>query len=217
MKSATLLALTFALASSAALALPPAPTEKTDVLKLKGDATAGQEAYEVCSACHLASGMGRPDGTLPVVAGQHTQVLIKQMADIRAGQRENPTMYPFATSMTPQDIADTAAYMHSLKPLTNNGKGAGTNLKRGDELYKKDCQSCHGAKGEGDEAKFIPLLAGQHYKYTLRQIGEMREGKRKNADKDMVKVIKPLSDADIEAVSDYMSRLTVAAKGKKGK
>src|ERR1700690_954741 len=217
MKSATLLALTFALASSAALALPPAPTEKTDVLKLKGDATAGQEAYEVCSACHLASGMGRPDGTLPVVAGEATHVPLKPMADIRAGQRENPTMYPFATSMTPQDIADTAAYMHSLKPLTNNGKGAGTNLKRGDELYKKDCQSCHGAKGEGDEAKFIPLLAGQHYKYTLRQIGEMREGKRKNADKDMVKVIKPLSDADIEAVSDYISRLTVAAKGKKGK
>jgi cytochrome c553 len=216
MKSATLLALTLALASSAALALPPAPTEKTDVLKLKGDATAGQEAYEVCSACHLANGMGRPDGTLPVVAGQHTQVLIKQMADIRAGQRENPTMYPFATSMTPQEIADTAAYMNSLKPLTSNGKGAGTSLKRGEELYKKDCQTCHGATGEGDVAKFIPLLAGQHYKYMLRQIGEMREGKRKNADKDMVKVIKPLSDADLDAVSDYMSRLT-AAKGKKGK
>jgi cytochrome c553 len=116
--------------------------------------------------------------------------------------------------MTPQDIADTAAYMHSLKWLTDNGKGPGKNLKQGEELYKKNCQSCHGARGEGDEAKFIPRLAGQHYKHMLRQIAEMREGKRKNADKDMLKVIKPYSDADTEAVSDYLSRLTVAATGK---
>ena len=36
------------------------------------------------------------DGTFPQLAGQHTTVLIKQMADIRAGERDNPTMYPFA-------------------------------------------------------------------------------------------------------------------------
>jgi cytochrome c553 len=40
----------------------------------------------------------------------------------------------------------------------------------------------------------------------------MRAGKRKNADKDMLKVIKGYSDADIEAVSDAMSRLPIAKK-----
>jgi cytochrome c553 len=217
MKPLNTLALALALVSSGAFAVPPAPTEKTDVLKLKGDAKAGEEAYEVCSACHLADGMGRPDGSLPVVSGQHAKVLVKQITDIRAGLREAPTMHPFALSMTPQDIVDTAAYMSSLKPTAENGKGPGNNLKGGEELYKKDCQSCHGAKGEGNEEKVIPVLAGEHFKYMQRQIGEMREGKRKNADKDMLKVVKPYSDADIEAVSDYLSRLTVAARGKKGK
>jgi cytochrome c553 len=214
MKTTTTIALALALACSTALAVPPQPTEQTDVLKLTGNAEQGKDAYEVCSGCHLANGMGRPDGTMPVVAGQYTKVLIKQMADIRAGRRENPTMYPFARDMAPQDIADTSAYMHSLKWLGNNGKGPGTSLKHGEELYKKDCRSCHG-KGEGDEAKFIPRLAGQHYKYMVRQITAMREGKRKNSDKDMVKVIKPYSEADVEAVSDYLSRFTIAAQGKK--
>jgi cytochrome c2 len=30
--------------------------EKIEALKLKGDAKRGEEAFEVCSACHLPSG-----------------------------------------------------------------------------------------------------------------------------------------------------------------
>ena len=83
--------------------------EKIEALKLKGDKKNGEEAYEICGACHLPSGAGRPDGTFPQLAGQHTTVLIKQMADIRAGLRDNPTMYPFAATLTdPQELADVA-------------------------------------------------------------------------------------------------------------
>ncbi len=211
MKSAKLLSLCLALAATASWASPPA-ADGADPLKLKGNAKQGEEVYEVCSGCHLASGIGRSDGTLPVVAGQHTAVLIKQMVDIRTGHRDNPTMYPFAQSMTPQEMADSAAHMHTLKLSTKNGKGSGKNVKQGGAIYEKDCKSCHGAGGEGDEAKFIPMLTGQHFKYMQRQLGEMRAGKRKNADKDMLKVIKSYSDADIEAVSDFMSRLPLAKK-----
>ncbi len=214
MHSRNLLGLCLALAASAALAAAPS-TDKGDPLKLKGDAKKGEEVYEVCSGCHLASGIGRPDGSLPVVSSQHAAVLVKQMVDIRTGHRDNPTMLPFAQSMSAQDMADSAAYMHTLKLSPKNGKGTGKNVKRGKELYEKDCKSCHGAGGEGDEAKFIPMLVGQHFKYMQRQIDEMRAGKRKNADKDMVKVVKGYSDVDIEAVSDYMSRLPVAAPKKK--
>jgi cytochrome c553 len=214
MKHTKLLALYFTLASASAWAGVPA-SGGGDPLKLKGDAKHGEEVFEVCSGCHLASGIGRPDGTLPVVAGQHANVLVKQMVDIRTGRRDNPTMYPFAQSMTPQDMADSAAYMHTLKLSPKNGKGPGKNVKHGKELYEKDCKSCHGAGGEGDEAKFIPMLTGQHFKYMQRQLDEMRAGKRKNADKDMLKVIKTYGDADIEAVTDYMARLPVAVAKKK--
>ncbi len=194
-------------AGSAFAARPGASASTDDILKIKGNAKNGEEVYEVCSACHLPDGMGRSDGSLPVVAGQHEKVLVKQMIDIRTGHRDNPTMYPFAQSMEPQDIADSAAYMAKLKLKTSNGKGPGKDLKRGAELYAKDCQSCHKDNGVGDAAKFVPLLTAQHYEYTLRQMEEMREGKRKNADKDMMKVVKTYSKADIAAVADYMSRL----------
>ena len=125
------LTLTLALSSTLALAAPPAPKaagieskdyqwakmegELKEALGKKGDVKRGRDTYEICGACHLPTGAGRPDGTFPQLAGQHTTVLIKQMADIRMGLRDNPTMYPFAKEMTdPQDLADTSAYIQSL-------------------------------------------------------------------------------------------------------
>ncbi|MFO1427481.1 MAG: c-type cytochrome [Steroidobacteraceae bacterium] len=58
--------------------------EKIEALHKKGDPVNGRDAYEVCGACHLPSGAGRPDGTFPQLAGQHTTVLIKQMASTSA-------------------------------------------------------------------------------------------------------------------------------------
>ncbi len=184
--------------------------EKIEALKKKGDVKAGEEAYEVCSACHLPSGAGRSDGTFPQLAGQHTTVLIKQIADIRAGLRDNPIMYPFAITLTdPQQLANVAAYISSLPIPHDNGKGPGTDLDRGKQLFEKDCKVCHGDHGQGDAAKFFPVLAGQHYKYLLRQATDIRDGRRRNANPDMVKVIKSYSDKDIDAIVDFMSRLVM--------
>jgi cytochrome c553 len=182
--------------------------EKMEALDLKGDAVNGEDAYEICSACHLPSGAGRPDGTFPQLAGQHSTVLIKQIADIRSRLRDNPIMYPFAVTLTdPQELADVSAYIETLEIPTNNGKGPGTNLELGKTLYDKHCVICHGNQGEGDAKKFYPVLAGQHYKYMLRQIEDIAEGRRRNANPDMVKVVKEFSEEDLIAVVDYMSRI----------
>jgi cytochrome c553 len=213
------LAVLSAMLATTALARTPegkkvAEEEKLAALNLKGDAKRGKEAYKVCAACHLDSGAGRNDGTFPQLAGQHTSVLIKQVADIRAGVRENPVMHPFATTLVdPQELADVAAYIQSLPIPTDNQKGSGTELAMGQKLYEKHCVQCHGKKGEGDAAKFYPVLAGQHYAYVLRQCQEIRDGKRKNANADMVKVIKKLGDKELQAISDYLSRLSMPAKG----
>ena len=74
-------------------------------------------------------------------------------------------------------------------------------------MYEKDCVICHGNKGQGDAEKFFPLVAGQHFKYLLRQAVSIRDGQRGNANPDMAKVLKPYSDGDLEAVADYMSGL----------
>ncbi len=186
--------------------------EKIEALKLTGNLENGEEAYEVCGACHLPSGAGRPDGTFPQLAGQHSTVLIKQMADIRAGLRDNPTMYPFAaTLIDPQELADVAAYIQSLCIPNAHGQYEDADkmiqVALGRDLYQKQCQECHGANGEGDKEKFYPVIAGQHYKYLLRQMTEIRDGKRRNANPDMVKVIKPYTDQQLVAISAYQASL----------
>ena len=227
MKKHTLLTLAL-LSATVAFAQAPAPKkagieekgyvwnaqegEKIEALHKKGDVKAGKEAYEVCGACHLPSGAGRPDGTFPQLAGQHTTVLIKQMADIRAGLRDNPTMYPFAITLTdPQELADAAAYISGLcipqDHGTYDGKDAAIQVAKGKELYEKECLNCHGKTGEGDKEKFYPVIAGQHYKYLLRQMTQIRDGKRRNANPDMVKIIKKYDDTQLVAISAYQSSL----------
>ncbi len=182
--------------------------EKELALTLTGNVENGEEAFEICSGCHLPSGAGRPDGTFPQLAGQHPVVIIKQIADIRAGRRDNVIMYPFAVSLTDQqELADVSAYIQTLPIPTDNGKGPGTNLEEGKMLFDRDCVECHGAYGEGDAEKFYPVLAGQHYKYLLRQISEIAEKKRRNANPDMVKIVEGYTHEQQVAVVDYMSRL----------
>jgi cytochrome c553 len=182
--------------------------EKLQALKAKGDALRGEVAFEICQGCHRHDAVGRPDGSYPRLAGQHASVLIKQMTDVRANRRKNPKMRSFIDThvITPQEIADIAVYLSSLPITPDNGKGEGTDLAHGEELYNRDCVTCHGQKGEGDEAKFYPRVAGQHYKYLVREAHMIRDGKRGNSNPDMVKVIKSYNDKDISAVTDYMSR-----------
>lgn len=183
--------------------------EKREILRLKGNAERGKEAYQGCQGCHKPTGAGIPDGTYPQLAGQHASVLIKQMADTREGRRDNPKMFPFAGKhvVTAQEIADIAVYLQNIRIPRDNGKGPGTSLPRGKELYAKDCQVCHGENGEGNAGRFYPVLAGQHFKYLAREIRDIRDGKRRNANPKMVRVVRDYSGADAEAVADYMSRL----------
>lgn len=230
MKQALTLALALAIAPAAVLAGPPAPKaagieskdyqwakmegEMKEALAVKGVAKKGEEGYEVCGACHLPSGAGRPDGTFPQLAGQHTTVLIKQMADIRMGLRDNPTMYPFAKELVdPEELAHVAAYIQSLCIPTDHGKYEGADaaiqIAKGKDLYQKQCLECHGKSGEGNKEKFYPVIAGQHYKYLLRQMTEIRDGHRRNANPDMVKVIKPYTNEQLVAISAYQASLSM--------
>ncbi len=185
-------------------------SEQFQAMNLPADKENGIEVYEVCSACHLLEGWGMPDGTFPQLAGQHRSVLVKQLADIRALNRDNPTMYPFAKEESiggVQAMADVTDYIEKLPMNPDNGVGAGDNLALGEKLYKDNCVKCHGDNGQGDPVKYYPRIHGQHYNYMLRQFEWIRDGKRRNANPDMVKQIKGFSDADMKAVIDYTARL----------
>lgn len=191
-------------------------SERDDALKLEPDLENGLDVYEVCAACHLTEGWGTKEGTFPQLAGQLRGVLIKQLADIREGNRDNPTMYPFALPRSigdAQSLADVVAYMEKLPMNPDNGKGEwaeGTpEFDQGKALYEENCVKCHGEQGEGDLENFYPLIQGQHYNYMLRQFEWIRDGKRRNANPDMVEQIENFSDKDMQMVINYTSRIPV--------
>jgi cytochrome c553 len=158
----------------------------------------------------MPEGWGTPNGAYPQIAGQHRQVIIKQLADIRANNRDNPSMYPFAIPEEiggTQAIADVAAYIEGLKMTHATGKGSGTDLERGRRLYDEQCSDCHGMKGEGVADRAYPLLQAQHYNYLLRQLQWIQNGKRRNANSDMAKLLQDMTKQDLEAMADYLSHL----------
>ncbi|MEN8206329.1 MAG: c-type cytochrome [Pseudomonadota bacterium] len=213
--------------STASLAWLEAGGEREEALTLTPDRERGIEVYEVCAGCHRLEGWGETSGTFPQLAGQHKEVLIKQLADIREGNRDNPTMYPFALDdqilgateykegeIEPaQLVADVTDYIAKLPMNPVNGKGEwaeGTpEFTQGKKLYADNCVKCHGETGEGIAEKFYPRIQGQHYAYMMRQFEWIRDGKRRNANPDMVKQIKAFSNKDMQMVINYVSRAPV--------
>lgn len=199
--------------AASALAQTPVWNEIKGELKIaldaKADAARGEAAFEQCVGCHRADASGRTSGAYPRLSGQHATVLMKQIADIRSGQRSNPKMEPFIGDhvLDAYQIADVAVYLNGLPIAIANGKGPGTLITKGKVLYDRDCADCHGAKGQGSAPKFFPMVAAQHYRYLLREATFIRDGDRRNSNPDMVKVIKPYTASDLEAVADYMASL----------
>lgn len=187
-----------------------AAKEVEKAMTLTPDPERGREVYLLCAVCHQPEGWGTADGDYPQVAGQLYGVIIKQMADIRARNRDTPTMLPFTMLefMNVQQIADVAAYISRLRMNPENAVGPGTDLERGEQLYRVYCVECHGEQGEGIAAENMPLIQGQHYPYLVRQFEWIANGKRRNADPEMVEQIKGFSERDISAIMDYTSRLS---------
>lgn len=198
------------LAKAAALSLKKATKELDKALKLKPDIANGLEIYRGCAACHTAEGWGLVSGVVPQLAGQHRTVIIKQLADFRAGNRANQLMVPYSSAEAiggAQAVADVAGYIDTLEISVENGKGDGSDLELGASLYAKNCVKCHGPTGEGAGSEFRPRIQAQHYRYLVTQFEQIRAGTRRNADPEMVKQIQAFEERETLAVLDYVSRL----------
>ncbi|OBS09206.1 c-type cytochrome [Acidihalobacter prosperus] len=64
------------------------------------------------------------------------------------------------------------------------------------------CAACHGATGSGFNPQY-PNLAGQNYRYLVKQLTEFKSGKRRNA--TMNGMAAKLSDEDIRHLAAYFA------------
>src|SRR5690348_8789714 len=75
----------------------------------------------VCAACHGANGVSVGD-PVPNLAGQRAAYLQAQLKALKDGSRKNPIMNPIAAQLSPDDIANVAAYFASLPGAPSGAK-----------------------------------------------------------------------------------------------
>jgi len=178
-----------------------------------GNADAGKTKSAVCAACHSADG-NSVNPEWPKLAGQHASYIVKQLHDLKNDKRTNPTMSPMAKPLSDQDMADLAAYFSSQTRTPGSADKAKVEL--GMQVYKGGnntsgvaaCAACHGPTGAGNPAAKFPSLNGQQITYLKNQLNAFRNGTRANdAGKMMQNIAAKMTDAEINAVAEYISGL----------
>ena len=178
-----------------------------------GNAEAGKTKSATCAACHGADG-NSVNPEWPKLAGQHPSYIAKQLANFKDDARSNPSMSPMAKPLSEQDMADLAAYFSSQ--VKKPGEADQTKVALGEQMYKGGnnatgvaaCAACHGPTGTGNPASNFPSLSGQHATYIKNQLNAFRKGERANdAGKMMRNVAAKMTDAEIEAVAEYIAVL----------
>lgn len=172
-----------------------------------------QIVTKVCAACHAADGNSAIPAN-PVLAGQHAEYTARQLANFKSGERKNPVMLGMASTLAPADMKKLGEYFQQQKPKPRSAKDPEL-VKTGQQIYRGGvmakgvaaCTSCHGPNGAGIPAQY-PRIAGQHTEYTTAQLKAFRAGERANDPNKMMRTIAAkLSDAEINAVSEYIAGL----------
>jgi cytochrome c553 len=200
-----------ALVPLAVWAAASAQQDYLDAVRLVPDPERGAQLFGGCAACHGADGGGSIDGRIPRLAGQHAQVLIRQLIAYRYDQRRDPRMEPVAHRQAlqgAQSLADVAGFAAALRARAPAGTGMGTSLEAGQRIFAARCGSCHGpaGRGRGDADVPVPRLAGQHYAYLLRQFHDLLEGRRPELSGSHGALLKNLDRDELQGLADTLSR-----------
>lgn len=198
------------------------------------DTDNGEEINEVCAGCHGEYGQGGSDGEYPRLAGLPVEFIAHQLRLFRHRERPNMAMIEYVDDrqMPDKDIMDISIYLSritlktKLPPVNENDPGfdayarlletkklmqiprAEGDLEKGQQIYRKECASCHGKLGEGDHAKVVPMLTGQYTDYLWRQVEKYRNKIRiHDPDAPDDELLKDFSDAELQDVFAYLSIL----------
>lgn len=165
----------------------------------------------VCVACHSNDG-SRGAAANPIIQGQHPSYLVKQLAEYKAGKRDNAIMKGIASTLSEADMRNVAAFYASKQPKAGAAKNKelaqlGEKIWRGGVADRSipACSGCHGPNGSGIPSQY-PRLSGQHADYTETQLVAFRAGARRN-NEVMIGVAAKLNDREIKALSDYAAGL----------
>jgi cytochrome c553 len=154
----------------------------------------------LCAACHGQNGEPVSSNT-PIIWGQESNYLYKELHDFHSGQRDNPIMAPLVKSISLQDLRGIANYFAAKTwPAKQGGAAPAATEPAGIAM----CKACHGQKFEGGAP--APRLAGQSYEYLISAMDSFADGKRTN-NLDMPGFMKALTESQRQAIAHYLSSL----------
>ena len=170
-------------------------------------------AETVCAACHGADGNSATPAN-PILAGQGSAYIAKQLTEFKSAVRKNDIMAGMASTLSDDDMKSLALYFSQQKQKPSAATddklvAAGQSLwRKGDfERGVPACAGCHGPTGAGIPAQY-PRLAGQYAEYTTTQLKNFRIEERSNDPARMMRTIADkLSDKQIKALADYIAGL----------
>lgn len=207
------------LACAAPLACEAQSTSSLNMLQkalaLQPDVRNGEHLYiQHCSGCHHRSGWGSGPREVPTLAGQQDSYLLEQLLLFSNLERKKDEMHEVvsrAQIRSPQSLRDVSAYVAGKPRNPRSDRGDGAQLPTGARVYKQSCFICHGKNGEGNRDDLIPAIGGQQYGYLLvrlnnfaKQHGGIEQGALEPA---VVNLLAGLSQPELQAVADYVSRL----------
>ncbi len=203
-----LVALTGLAAAAWLLTRGPSAAQAARIAEVLEDTRPAGEptAYAHCASCHLHDGSGRPDGSIPRLAGQRRAVLENKLHLLRAGTMHLPVMDPYARSLVPSEVGEIASYLSQL-PEIEIAPSAATDEERarGGALYAEHCVSCHGVRGEGKDGVLASRLCGQYAGYLERRLEEAAAGTRGAADAIMQGVVDTVPVEDLGLIVAWLA------------
>lgn len=158
-----------------------------------------------CAHCHGTDG-NSTSSAYPSIAGQTRQYLYKQIKAFKDGERKNSMMSPSVGVLTDQDMQELAEYFSSQTLSRSTAKTDPAVVAEGKKLADAaQCVACHqpGYKGLNE----FPRLSRQKYPYLVKQLKDFRDGVRTNDNGVMLATLKDLTDAQIEALAQYLTSL----------
>jgi len=175
-----------------------------------GSVEAGATKAVLCAACHGANG-NSANPEWPSLAGLGAEYITEQLTNFKQGKRVNAVMYPIASTLSADDMADLGAYFNSLP---NTGLEADpTYWEAGEKLYRGGdpsrgipaCMACHGPTGAGNGPAKFPALRGQHSVYVVKQLTDYASGARTTGPNGIMQTIaKRLTPDDMRNVAAYV-------------
>lgn len=178
------------------------------------------QRLQACTACHGDQGRAGPDGYYPRLAGKPAGYLYNQLVNFREGRRHYGLMSGLVDTLSDDYLLEIARYFAALElpyPKPVPARASPAVLARGQQLANKGdsalglpaCAQCHGTALTGVLPQ-TPGLLGLPRDYLNAQLGGWKTGQRHAAAPDcMAGIARKISDADVNAVTQWLSSQTV--------